>query len=278
MQWHAGSRVLALDAPVVMGILNVTPDSFSDGGKHASPEAALEAARQMVAAGASIIDVGGESTRPGSVPPPLALELARVEPVVRALRRELDVVISVDTSRAEVIEAVAAAGADLINDVRGFRQPDALAALVRTGLGACVMHMQGEPANMQLAPQYLDVVTEVHAWLAEQVLRLERAGVPRARIAIDPGFGFGKSEAHNRALFASLRRFCSLGLPLLVGVSRKSIVGQLTGRPVAERLAGSVALAALAVERGASVIRAHDVAQTLDAVKVGAAFATRQEN
>lgn len=278
MQLHAGQRVLALDVPVVMGILNVTPDSFSDGGRYPTPEAALAAAREMVEAGARIIDVGGESTRPGSQPPSLDEELKRVEPVVRAIRRALDVVISVDTSRAEVIEAVAAAGADLINDVRGFRSEEALEALARTRLGACVMHMQGEPATMQDAPDYPDVLADVHRWLAGQIARLEAAGVTKSRIAVDPGFGFGKTAAHNRALFASLRRFTSFGVPLLVGVSRKSIVGQLTGRPVAERLAGSVALAALAVERGANIVRAHDVRETLDAVKIGAAFALSEEN
>jgi dihydropteroate synthase len=268
---HAGTRRLDLRAPVVMGILNVTPDSFSDGGLHADPEVALAAARRMVAEGARIIDVGGESSRPGSVPPTIEEEIARVVPVVTAIAAELDVMISVDTSRAEVIRAVAAVGAHLINDVRGLRQPEALRAVAESGLAACVMHMQGEPRTMQVDPRYHDVLSEVRTWLAEQVDLSERAGIPRERILVDPGFGFGKTGEHNLALFQGLEAFTDLGVPLLVGVSRKSIVGQLTGRPVAERLAGSIAMAALAVERGAAIIRAHDVAATVDAVRIGAA-------
>jgi len=255
-----------------MGVLNVTPDSFSDGGRHFAPAEALAAARRMADEGARIIDVGGESTRPGAVAPSIAEELRRVEPVIAGIARELDVVISVDTSRAEVIEAAVAAGAALVNDVRGFRDPAALAAAARGGAAVCVMHMQGEPATMQQAPHYEDVVAEVRAYLAERRAACRAAGIADDAIAVDPGFGFGKNAAHNLALLRGLKAFTTLGAPLVVGLSRKSLVGQLTGRPVGERLAGSVALAALAAERGASIVRAHDVAATVDAVRAGAAL------
>ncbi len=255
-----------------MGVLNVTPDSFSDGGRFQAPRAALAAARRMVADGARIIDVGGESTRPGSSPPSPEEELDRVVPVVAAIAAELDVVISVDTSRAAVIEAAIAAGAHLVNDVRALRDPAALAAAARGGAGVCVMHMQGEPGTMQNAPRYADVVAEVREFLLERVAACRAAGVAADAIAVDPGFGFGKNAEHNLALFRSLESFTTLGVPLLVGLSRKSLVGHLTGRPVGSRLAGSVALAALAAERGAAIIRAHDVAETVDAVRVGAAL------
>ncbi len=265
---RAGSRVLPLEAPVVMGVINVTPDSFSDGGRYQDPSVALALATRMVAEGARLIDVGGESTRPGSQPPSIEEEIRRVVPVVEAIAH-LDVMISVDTSRAAVIDAVAAAGAHLINDVRGFTQPAALAALARHQLGACVMHMQGEPVSMQVAPHYQAVVAEVRAWLSQRIRLCEAAGIERTRLVIDPGFGFGKSIAHNEALMAQLEQFTDLGVPLLIGVSRKSWVGHLTGRPIEDRLAGSVALATLAVERGASIVRAHEVAPTVDAVRVG---------
>jgi dihydropteroate synthase len=255
-----------------MGVLNVTPDSFSDGGRYTAPAAAIAAARRMAAEGAALIDVGGESTRPGSQPPPLAEELARVVPVVRAIAQELDVVISVDTSRAEVIAAAVAAGASLVNDVRGLRDREALAAAADLGVGVCVMHMQGEPATMQTAPVYGDVVGEVREWLGARIAACRDAGIAGDAIAVDPGFGFGKTAAHNVALLNALEAFTTLGAPLLVGLSRKSLAGTLTGRPVGERLAGSVALAAIAASRGASIIRAHDVAETVDAVRIGAAL------
>ena len=255
-----------------MGVLNVTPDSFSDGGRYLEPAAALAAARRMAADGARIIDVGGESTRPGSQPPPVEEELRRVVPVVRAIAAELDVVVSVDTSRAEVIEAALAAGAHLVNDVRALQDPAALAAAARLGAGVCVMHMQGDPQTMQNAPRYVDVVAEVREFLAGRVAACRAAGIAGDAIAIDPGFGFGKNATHNLALLRSLEAFTTLGVPLLVGLSRKSLVGHLTGRPLGSRLAGSVALAALAVERGAAIVRAHDVAETVDAVRVGAAL------
>jgi dihydropteroate synthase len=255
-----------------MGVLNVTPDSFSDGGRHLDPAAALASARRMVAAGAAIIDVGGESTRPGAVAPALEEELARVVPVVRALAAEPGIVISVDTSRPAVIEAAVAAGADLINDVRALADPAALAACARLGVGVCVMHMQGTPATMQNAPAYGDVVVEVREFLAARVAACRAAGIPADAIAVDPGFGFGKTTTHNLALLAGLREFTTLGCPLLVGLSRKSLAGALTGRKAGERLAGSVALAALAVRAGADIVRAHDVAETVDAVAIGAAL------
>jgi dihydropteroate synthase len=264
-------RVIALDRPVVMGVLNVTPDSFSDGGRYADPQAALTEARQMVAQGATIIDVGGESTRPGSQVPSLETELARVVPVVQLLATELDVAISVDTSRAEVIDAAVQAGAVLINDVRGLSDSSALAAAARLGVGVCVMHMQGQPSTMQTAPSYTDVVSEVRAWLQARLERCVQAGIAADALLVDPGFGFGKTLEHNLALLNALEEFALLGAPLLVGLSRKSLAGTLTGRAVADRLAGSVALAALAVSRGASIVRAHDVGPTVDAIKIGSA-------
>lgn len=268
---RCGRWLVALDEPRVMGVLNVTPDSFSDGGRHVDVGAALAAARRMVAEGAAIIDVGGESTRPGSRPPPVEEEIARVVPVIRALR-ELDVLVSVDTSRAAVIEAAVAAGAALVNDIRALTEPGALETAARLGVGVCVMHMQGTPETMQNAPAYDDVVGEVHAFLAARVAACRAAGIAADAIAVDPGFGFGKTTAHNLALLAGLGAFADLGAPLLVGLSRKSLAGALTGRPVAERYAGSVALAALAVRAGARIVRAHDVAGTVDAVAIGAAL------
>ena len=272
MHLRCRSRTLPLAGPLVMGVLNVTPDSFSDGGQHVAHDAALAAARRMVAEGAAIIDVGGESTRPGSSPPSVDEELRRVLPVVRAIAAELDVVISVDTSRPEVIAAVLAAGAHFINDVRGLTLPGALEAAAAGGAGVCVMHMQGTPATMQRAPHYDDVVTEVRDWLLGRIAACRDGGIAADAIVVDPGFGFGKDASHHLAMFAALEAFTTLGVPLLVGVSRKSMVGQLTGRPVAERTAGSVALAAIAAERGAAVLRAHDVAATVDAVRIGAAL------
>ena len=277
MHLRCRTRVLALEAPVVMGVLNVTPDSFSDGGRYREPGAALAAARAMVAAGAKLIDVGGESTRPGATAPALAEELARIVPVVRAIATELDVIVSIDTSRPAVMEAAVAEGASFINDVRGFTAPGALATAARLGVGMCVMHMQGEPATMQNAPAYSDVVGEVRDWLVERIAACRAAGVADDSIVVDPGFGFGKTSEHNLKLLAALDSFTRLGAPLLVGLSRKSLAGALTGRAVAERLAGSVALAALAAEHGASIVRAHDVAATVDALAIGAALRCAQQ-
>jgi dihydropteroate synthase len=269
--WQCRDRVLDLGTPVVMGILNVTPDSFSDGGKFAQRDAALIQARRMIGEGASIIDVGGESTRPGAQPATHAEELARVIPVIEALRRESPVFISIDTSKPEVMRAAVEAGADIINDVRALAEQGALAIAADTRAGICLMHMQGEPRTMQHEPQYADVVGEVAAFLGLRMAAARAAGIELARIAIDPGFGFGKRVSHNLALLKHLRQIESLGAAIMVGLSRKSMLAKLTGRGVEERTAGSVALAAIAVLNGARIVRAHDVAATLDAVRVAAA-------
>jgi len=266
-----GERRLGLSAPVVMGVLNVTPDSFSDGGRHQGVAAALAHARRMVEEGAGIIDVGGESTRPGAAAVPVEEELQRVVPVVEALRQELDVIISVDTSQPAVIRAVTAAGAHLINDVRGLRLPGALEAAAASSAAVCLMHMQGEPGTMQQSPYYTDVVVEVRDWLQARLEACRALGMAEDRLLVDPGFGFGKNLDHNLRLLAELPAATPSGVPVLVGLSRKSTVGAVTGRPVDQRLAGSVAAAALAVRAGAHIVRAHDVAATVDAVKLAAA-------
>ena len=266
-----GERRLGLSAPVVMGVLNVTPDSFSDGGRHQGVAAALAHARRMVEEGAGIIDVGGESTRPGAAAVPVEEELQRVVPVVEVLRQELDVIISVDTSQPAVIRAVTAAGAHLINDVRGLRLPGALEAAAASSAAVCLMHMQGEPGTMQQAPYYTDVVAEVRDWLQARLEACRALGMAEDRLLVDPGFGFGKNLDHNLRLLAELPAATPSGVPVLVGLSRKSTVGAVTGRPVDQRLAGSVAAAALAVRAGAHIVRAHDVAATVDAVKLAAA-------
>ncbi|HCJ30105.1 MAG TPA: dihydropteroate synthase [Pseudomonas sp.] len=266
-----GSRVLDLSRPHVMGILNVTPDSFSDGGQHASIDAALRHAGAMVAAGATLIDVGGESTRPGArIVSPIE-ELERVAPVVEAIARELDVVISVDTSTPAVIREGARLGAGLINDVRSLSRDGALDAAVDSGLPVCLMHMRGEPAEMQKDPRYDDVTAEVSSFLRARMEVCVGAGIPAERIVLDPGFGFAKTLSHNLSLFKRMEQLHALGRPLLVGVSRKSMVGQALGRDVAHRLYGSLALAALAVAKGACILRVHDVAETVDVVRMIAA-------
>jgi dihydropteroate synthase len=254
-----------------MGILNVTPDSFSDGGRFAQRDAALAHARRMVGEGAAIIDIGGESTRPGANPATLEEELARVIPVIEALRAESPVFISVDTSKPGVMRAATRAGADIINDVRALTDPGALDAAAATGAGICLMHMLGDPRTMQDAPRYDDVVADVAAFLAARIAACRDAGIGTAKLAIDPGFGFGKRVADNLALLKHLGRFRGLGAALAVGLSRKSMLAKLTGRGVDDRIAGSVALAAIAVLNGARIVRAHDVAATLDAVRVAAA-------
>jgi len=253
-----------------MGILNVTPDSFSDGGRYALRHAAVARGREMSAEGAALIDVGGESTRPGALPVELGVELERVLPVVEALS---GMTISVDTSKPQVMIAAAAAGAELINDVYALRAPGALEAAADSGCAVCLMHMQGEPRTMQLNPVYDDVVEEVYAFLAGRIEACARAGIATERLLADPGIGFGKTLDHNLCLLRHLEQFAGLGVPLLVGVSRKGLIGAITGREVNERLAGSLALAAIAVEKGARVLRAHDVRQTLDAVRMAAALA-----
>ena len=271
VQWKCRDRVLDLERPQVMGVLNVTPDSFSDGGRHFDPARALAHARQMIAAGAAIIDVGGESTRPGAQPADVNEELERVIPVIETLRRESPVFISIDTSKAAVMRAATAAGADIINDVRALNEQGALAAAAESGAGICLMHMQGEPRTMQDAPHYEDVVAEVSAFLAARVRACREVGVETTRIAVDPGFGFGKLVDHNLALLKHLAGFEALGVPIAVGLSRKSMLAKLTGREVDDRLAGSIALATIAVLHGARIVRAHDVAATVDAVRVAAA-------
>ena len=266
-----GNRVLDLAHTHVMGILNVTPDSFSDGGRFAALDAALRHAEAMVQAGATLIDVGGESTRPGA---PVVLpqeELDRVAPVVERIARELDVIISVDTSAPIVMTEVARLGAGLINDVRSLRREGALQAAAATGLPVCLMHMLGEPGDMQDNPRYEDLVGEVSAFLADSMARCAAAGIGPERIVLDPGFGFAKTLQHNLSLFKHMEALHALGRPLLVGVSRKSMVGQTLNRPVAERLYGSLALAALAMTKGARILRVHDVAETVDVVRMIAA-------
>ena len=266
-----------LHPPIVMGILNVTPDSFSDGGRFIGREAALRRVREMIAEGAAIIDVGGESTRPGARAVSVEEELARVVPVIEAIRGESDIPVSIDTSKPAVMLEAVAAGADLINDVRALREPGALAAVAELGVPVCLMHMRGEPRTMQQNPRYEDVVAEVQAFLDERVAACEAAGIPRERIILDPGFGFGKTLAHNLALFRALPRFVSGGLPVLVGVSRKSMIGQVLEVPVEERLAGSLALATLAVWFGAAIVRSHDVAETVHAVRMAQAVRAWEE-
>ncbi|MGL4318946.1 MAG: dihydropteroate synthase [Pseudomonas sp.] len=266
-----GSRVLDLSRPHVMGILNVTPDSFSDGGRFAARDAALRHAAEMVAAGATLVDVGGESTRPGARPVSPQEELERISPVVEAIAAELDVVISLDTSTPAVMREGARLGAGLINDVRSLQREGALQAAAQTGLPVCLMHMLGEPGTMQQNPHYRDVVAEVGDFLAERLAACVAAGIPGERVVLDPGFGFAKTLAHNLSLFKHLEALLELGRPLLVGVSRKSMIGQALGREVDQRLYGGLALAALAVAKGACILRVHDVAETVDVVRMIAA-------
>jgi dihydropteroate synthase len=268
MQLRCGSTVLDLTVPKVMGVLNVTPDSFSDGGRYVSHARALEHAQAMIDAGAAIVDVGGESTRPGAAPVSVEEQLRRVIPVVEQLARSGRTIVSVDTSTPEVILAAAAAGATLINDVRGLQRPGALEAAAAAACAVCVMHMQGEPGSMQRRPEYADVVTEVKDYLRGRVAACEAAGIERDCVVIDPGFGFGKTVAHNLALVRQLPELVALRLPVMLGMSRKSTIGVITGRAEGGRLAGSLALAVAAVLRGAHIIRAHDVAETVDALKI----------
>ena len=266
-QLRCGSRTLDLSEPVVMGILNVTPDSFSDGGRFNERDAALRQAEQMLADGAAIIDVGGESTRPGAAPVSEQEELDRVVPIVAALHQELGALVSVDTSTAAVMRDSAAAGAGLINDVRALRRPGALEAAADTGLPVCLMHMQGEPGNMQDNPQYADITAEVMAFLEDRVAACTAAGIPREALIVDPGFGFAKTVSHNLTLMREMAALQTMNLPVLIGISRKSLFGKVLGRDVDERLPGSLAAAVMCVERGAAIVRAHDVRETVDAVR-----------
>lgn len=267
-----GSTTLDLTRPLVMGVLNVTPDSFSDGGRYLDPQIAVARAEQMLAEGADIIDVGGESTRPGAAPVSVDEELRRVVPVIRALAQRSAAAISVDTSKPEVMRAAVDAGAGLINDIRALRLPGALDAAAASGAAVCLMHMQGEPADMQKQPHYADVVEEVRDFLRGRVRACTEAGITANRLLIDPGIGFGKTIEHNLRLLAQLHRFRDLQLPILVGISRKSLIGVLTGRPVEQRLWGGLALTTAAVLSGARIIRTHDVPATVDAVKIAAAL------
>ena len=260
--------------PLVMGVLNVTPDSFSDGGRFASLDAAITQAEQMIDAGVDIIDIGGESTRPGAPPVPLDEELRRVMPVIYALR-DAGKPLSVDTRRPEVMREVIDAGADMINDINGFRAEGSLSLLRDSDCALCIMHMQGEPQTMQQDPHYEDVFAEVRDFLAQRRDEAVAAGISRQRLCIDPGFGFGKTLEHNLELLGRLGEMqAALALPLLAGLSRKSMIGRLTGKPAAERMAGSVAAALFAVQQGARIVRVHDVAETVDALRVWQAAAS----
>ena len=263
---------ISLDCPAVMGILNTTPDSFSDGGRFTAPSAAIMHAEQMAAVGAAIIDVGGESTRPGAKGVSEQEEIDRVVPVIEAIRSALDVAISVDTSKPGVMRAAVAAGATMINDVRALRAEGALEAAADLQQAVCLMHMQGQPRTMQQDPDYNDVVADVARFLRERVSECTQAGIAEELLVIDPGFGFGKTPEDNIELLANLRQLQEIGPPLLIGVSRKSTLGMLTGREVDERQPASVAAAVLAVDRGASIVRAHDVAETVDALRVARAL------
>ncbi len=275
---RCGSHLLDLGTPRVMGIVNVTPDSFSDGGRLGSAAEAIDYAQALRAQGADIVDVGGESTRPGAVPVPEDIELARVLPVVAALARD-GALVSVDTMKPAVMRAALDAGAAMVNDVQALREPGALAAVAASDAAVCLMHMQGEPRSMQAAPHYDDVVGEVSGFLATRAAGCEAAGIARNRIAVDPGFGFGKSVAHNLALLRGLATIAALGYPVVAGLSRKRTLGALTGRPAGDRLAASVAAALAAVARGAAIVRVHDVGATVDALRVwGAAFADAENS
>lgn len=273
MRLRCGKHQLDLSRPQVMGILNTTPDSFSDGGSYylgdrLSVDQALFRAEQMLAQGASIIDVGGESTRPGAAVVTEQEELDRVMPVIEALVQQLDALVSVDTSTARVIRESTRVGASLINDVRALEREGALQAAVDSRLPVCLMHMQGQPQTMQQQPHYSDVWLDVSGYLQNRAQACIAVGIPQDQILLDPGFGFGKTLAHNFTLLRQLPRLQALGYPLLVGMSRKSMIGQLLNRPVDQRLAGSLALALLAAQKGAAIIRVHDVAETVDVLRV----------
>jgi len=275
MRLQCGRYTLDLGIPVVMGVLNVTPDSFSDGGHFADLPAALAHAERMAAEGAAIIDIGGESTRPGAAPVDVDEELRRVIPVIERLVRRLTVPISVDTSKPEVMRAAIASGASMINDVTALRTPGALEVAADSDAAICLMHMQGEPRTMQKEPRYTDVLAEVRDFLRARVARCMEAGISASRLVIDPGFGFGKTLEHNLELLRRLPELATDGMPVLAGLSRKSMIAKLTGRPEGDRLGGSLALATFAILSGARIVRAHDVAPTVDAVRVVAAIGGR---
>lgn len=273
-QLDCAGRILKLDRPRVMGIVNVTPDSFSDGGAHDTLEAAVAHGLKLAEEGADILDIGGESTRPGAAEVPVEEELRRVVPVIERLVKETSLPISIDTFKPEVMRAAVQVGAGMINDVHGLRRDGALEAAAALGVPVVLMHMQGEPRSMQDAPHYDDVVGDVHRFLAERIFAAEMAGIAKKNLIVDPGFGFGKNTQHNLALLAQLERFTELGVPVLAGLSRKRTLGELTGRDVAsDRVAASVAAHLIAAQRGAAIVRVHDVAPTVDALKVWNAVA-----
>jgi dihydropteroate synthase len=275
MRLQCGRHVVDLVNPVVMGVLNVTPDSFSDGGRYADLKAALAHGERMAAEGAAIIDVGGESTRPGAAPVAVEEELRRVIPVIEGLAGRLAIPLSVDTSKPEVMRAAIASGASMINDVAALRAPGALDAAAESDAAICLMHMQGEPRTMQNEPRYADVLAEVRDFLRGRVARCVEAGIVVSRLVIDPGFGFGKTLEHNLELLRRLPELAADGFPVLAGLSRKSMIAMLTGRPDGDRLGGSLALATFAILSGARIVRAHDVALTVDALRVVAAIGDR---
>ncbi|CAH0526778.1 dihydropteroate synthase [Vibrio hippocampi] len=268
MKLSVNNKTLSLQQPVVMGILNATPDSFSDGGRFNTLDAAVKQAQAMIEAGVSIIDIGGESTRPGAPDVSLQEELQRVIPVISAIRARSDVWISIDTSKAEVMKQAIAAGVDIVNDVRALQEPGALEVVADSDVPVCIMHMQGQPRTMQFEPHYNDVLSDVADFLEQRVTECEQAGITKQRLILDPGFGFGKTMAHNYHLLAHLEKFHCFGLPLLVGMSRKSMIFKNLNRQPVECVAGSVASATLAAQKGAQIIRVHDVEQTVDALKI----------
>lgn len=267
MLFHCGSFRLDLSRPLVMGIVNVTPDSFSDGGRHLLHDSAIAHAQQLIAEGADILDIGGESTRPGAQMVSFQQELDRVLPVIEGLRG-VAVPLSIDTCKAEVMRAALAAGIHMVNDIDALQQPEALAAVVASDAAVCLMHKQGQPQTMQFEPHYQDVLLEVMDFLRARITAAETVGVARNRIVVDPGFGFGKTLAHNLTLLRNLDKFSVLGVPLLAGLSRKSMLGALTGRDIGHRESASVAAALIAVQRGAGIVRVHDVRATCDALKI----------
>jgi dihydropteroate synthase len=268
-------RELRLDRTRIMGIVNVTPDSFSDGGAHATTDAAVAHALKLAGEGADLLDVGGESTRPGAGEVPVEEEIRRVVPVIERLARECALPISVDTSKPEVMRAAVAAGAGLVNDPYALRREGALEAAAALGVPVCLMHMQGTPQDMQADPRYDDVVAEVHSFLAQRLFACEMAGIGKKKLLVDPGFGFGKNLGHNLKLLRQLSRIAELGVPVLAGLSRKGMIGELTGRGIDARLHGSVAAALIAAQNGASIVRVHDVGATADALAVWRAVAAQ---